>query len=177
MFLFESIADSLLIQLQSRNISCRSRMSYISLLVGQCGNQLGSASLEEIAGNCAADSTRYHPNNEMLQFSLHSQFFSGIPLWSDRCGVSTCTSRTCFPLPTARAVLVDSEPRVVSRAVRDSPSAGFRYRSDVYLCRWHVQVFDCRHQPCFWLLTRSQQACCSAASSNVWWLRQQLGKR
>lgn len=34
------------------------RMPYISLLVGQCGNQLGSATLEEVALNCDVDLTR-----------------------------------------------------------------------------------------------------------------------
>jgi hypothetical protein len=34
------------------------RMPYISLLVGQCGNQLGSATLEEVASNCDVDLTR-----------------------------------------------------------------------------------------------------------------------
>ena len=33
-------------------------MPYISLLVGQCGNQLGSATLEEVAANCETDLTR-----------------------------------------------------------------------------------------------------------------------
>jgi hypothetical protein len=37
--------------------------------------------------------------------------------------------------PAARAVLVDSEPRVVSRAMRESQSAGFRFRSDDGLSR------------------------------------------
>jgi hypothetical protein len=33
-------------------------MPYVSLLVGQCGNQLGSATLEEVAANCEADLSR-----------------------------------------------------------------------------------------------------------------------
>ena len=41
-------------------------MPYISLLVGQCGNQLGSATLEEVAANCEADLTRL-----LLPRSLH----------------------------------------------------------------------------------------------------------
>ena len=36
----------------------KNSMPYVSLLVGQCGNQLGSATLEEVAANCDADLTR-----------------------------------------------------------------------------------------------------------------------
>ena len=61
-------------------------MPYASLLVGQCGNQLGSATLEELAANCDADLSRWvflRKNNVL--FVNFAQFFPRVALGLDRC--------------------------------------------------------------------------------------------
>lgn len=72
-------------------------MATISVLVGQCGNQLGTELYTMLAG--AAEDSR----DAAFQHGVSTEFFRRPPTQADR--------RTAAP--TARAVLVDMEPKVI----------------------------------------------------------------
>ncbi|XP_015223064.2 tubulin delta chain isoform X1 [Lepisosteus oculatus] len=118
-------------------------MSVVTVQLGQCGNQIGQELFKAIGddsssgqGLCSEGQKQaYAACSQERFFFLEQSGGTSFEEPGDE-SVRWCENKRLFPVPSARAVLIDMEPKVISQTMATAAKSGrWKYGDQSYFCQ------------------------------------------